>query len=209
MKIREKWPAFRNRFGITEQQFWSLIEAPKNPFDCRLWLGAWGHGGYGVLHFDRSGLLANTIYSYLAYHLVFEIDGPREKYNGMHIGHSCGLAPCCNPLHLRLITKSQNSQEAWEHKRILDSIGEEKRVELRASGMGFREIARALDIPGGPAFKMLYGKPNRAVYPAHFVDDMALERQPKEWAVGRYDDAYIQANIQRRKAWLAESLRGG
>lgn len=208
MKNKEKWPAFVNRFGITADQFWSLIEPEEHPDDCRIWLGAWNAKGYGILHFDKSGLLANTIYSYLAYHLVFEIEKPREKYTGLHIGHSCGLASCCSPSHLRLITKSQNAKETWDHKRIFDDLGDGTRRALVASGMGFKEIARTINIPGGVAFKILHGKPNRAEYPAAFVDDMAFNRQPKEWAVGRYDDAYIQANIRRRKAWMATAGGG-
>ncbi len=187
------------RFGITDEQFWGMIEQEEYPCDCRLWLGKWTPAGYGVLHFDKSGVLANTIYRYAAYQLVFEKFHRRQRYDKMHIGHLCGLAPCCNPLHLMLITRSQNSKDGLLHKHIFEAIGEHQRQELRESGMGFKEIARTLDIPAGVAFRVLYGKPNRENYPAPFIDDRFIQRQPKAWAVGRYDEEMILENITGKR----------
>ena len=95
---------------------------------------------------------------------IKRICAPASHYT-FHIGHICGLAPCCNPLHLMPITASQNGKDAWVHRRLLKAFEEHEREEIRTSGMDFKEVARTLDIPGGVAFKIIYGKPARENYP--------------------------------------------
>lgn len=201
MGKKSKRPAMVNRFGITDEQFWSLIEPEEYPCDCRLWLGEWDRSGYGIIHWSRFGVIVprKSIYQSVAYRIAYRWSPYCGKQPGDDITHLCGLAACCNPLHLFPMSRLLNIKDAWEHRRILHGITDEQRHELRASGMSFKEISRTLDIPGGVAFKLLYDEIERDRYPAPFIDDKALLRQPKEWYEARHNaelargaDAYAE-----------------
>lgn len=169
--------------AIWEDTFWKMIEPEEYPCDCRLWLGEWSYGGYGMwsgphLLKDKKAprIMPNQVSAYrIAYekspwkkpkddlYYVREICGvPQPKFD---IGHICGLAPCCNPLHLMPVSRSKNIKDGWTHKWIFEGFTIKERAEIRESGMGFKEISRTLDIPGGVAFKLVHGSVLREKYP--------------------------------------------
>lgn len=192
--------AMVNRFGITEDQFWSMIEPEGDPVDCRLWLGEWDRG-YGVFHFTKRKVLVGTIYHMMAYRIAFELS-PRyrrqDEYEG-HISHLCGLAPCCNPLHLFRIPASQNIQDGVLHRQMLREINPALKPHLNATGVDFKEAAKRFDIPPGIAFRLIHGKMIRENYPARFVSDLDLIRQPAPWYVKQLEKQEAQRIAQSQK----------
>lgn len=191
-------------FGITDEQFWSMVEPEEYPCDCRLWLGQWHPNGYGVLSWARTGVLIGRVIKNVAYRVAYNESPYRQwpKY-GFHISHLCGLAPCCNPLHLMPISASQNAKDGALHKRILNAIGDDERQAMRSSGMSFKEISRVFDIPPGVAFLVIHGRTERSNYPAPFIDETLLERQPKPWYVEKMprDDVQYPPPIENIWYW--------
>jgi hypothetical protein len=75
---------------------------------CRVWTRARLASGYGVVHYQRQALLAHRL-SYWVFH------GPIE--GELVVDHMCSNRSCVEPSHLRLLTREQNSAEAWPAKK--------------------------------------------------------------------------------------------
>lgn len=153
-----------------EELFWSLVEPEEYPCDCRLWLCEWTQRGYGIWISNRKPSRGMTIAYETAYRAAYKFSG-RELPVGRtnYLGHICGLTPCCNPLHLRVISPGQNSQEAVMHRNVFRSFSDHSIQEIRASGMSFKEVSRSLNVPGVVAFKIVHGEVDRDNYPAPFT----------------------------------------
>lgn len=194
-KTRTKVPFF-DCFGITEQQFWTMVEPEEDPCDCRLWLGRWANG-YGQFQWTMSGIRNDhRTYQEAAYRIAYRYFSPHRKTQGQgsHISHLCGLRPCCNPNHLIVIPQAENLRDGLTHKAIFESISKQTRDRMRTSGISFKELSKRLDIPAGVTFRIIHGKPDRATYPTPIKDEWDIPRQPTQWY-----RTYEEANLRRRK----------
>jgi hypothetical protein len=73
---------------------------------CWLWTGAMTEFGYGLVNIGRSGASRMA----RVHRLVWEHhNGPISE--GMVVMHKCDVPQCCNPLHLRLGTKAENTHD--------------------------------------------------------------------------------------------------
>ena len=84
---------------------------------CWGWSGYANHHGYGVVRFMRERV--NTYV--LAHRLSYVIHhGPIPA--GLHVLHSCDNKRCTNPLHLRVGTDRENSQDAMIRGRVAKKV---------------------------------------------------------------------------------------
>ena len=89
----------------TEQFFKQVIKCDEPGYDCWLWLGAVSGKGYGVFSGKRGPQYAHR--------LALEMRLGRPIGPGLFAGHAReegGHNPaCCNPDHLREVTRSENA----------------------------------------------------------------------------------------------------
>lgn len=101
-----------SRKGTFGERFWSKVDRG-GPDDCWLWTAkAKCHGGYGAINYGGRGsprLRAHRV----AYELTF---GPIPE--GLVACHRCDVPRCCNPAHLFLGTKADNTHDMMAKGRM-------------------------------------------------------------------------------------------
>lgn len=89
-----------------------------DPYNCWEWTGATVGRGYGTIKItdrprsNREQLTHRTMW--------IETHGPIR--DGLLVLHHCDNPPCCNPKHLFLGTKSDNSLDAFAKGRLGESL---------------------------------------------------------------------------------------
>lgn len=92
---------------FSEESFWDKIKDPDSR-GCMEWGGYANRGGYGVISNGPTNLLTHRV----AYFLV-KGEIPEDKV----VHHTCYNRRCCNPEHLGLLTRSQNSKDNDQSRR--------------------------------------------------------------------------------------------
>lgn len=129
-----------------EERFWNKVEV-REENDCWPWVATKNRrGGYGKI--NVSGRMV------LAHRLSWELANEQKVPEGLCILHSCHNKDCVNPAHLRVGTKSDNTQDMLQAGRGNDYFGkgvlhpkakltEEQVLAIRAeNGQTQRELAR-------------------------------------------------------------------
>lgn len=85
----------------------------RGPDECWPWMKSLGSHGYGQSCWwsnDKSRSVGTTAHrvAWIA------VNGPIPE--GMTIDHLCRTRPCCNPLHLRLLTNVENATDNGQGK---------------------------------------------------------------------------------------------
>ena len=83
-------------------RFWEKVDKSA-PNGCWVWTGARTHG-HGTIHVAMPNKLDYT------HRVVFGLLG-QEIPEGMQVDHICRNRLCCNPDHLRFVTRDQNVVE--------------------------------------------------------------------------------------------------
>jgi hypothetical protein len=166
------------------KEYWYNVSAP-NEDGCMVWMRGKTAAGYGVLTYRNSRWYTHRLAWYLTYG-----DIPEK----MSVCHKCDNPPCCNPEHLFLGTKKDNSQDMAEKDRSPhgerngQSRLKEEDVrgihELRLNGWTLDRIGKRYTIGIPSVYKIIVGQRWRRIYDA-------LPYDP--------DKEYRKKNIVRRK----------
>jgi len=137
-----------------------------DPYDCWEWTGATIKNGYGTMKAtDRP----RTCREQLTHRMMWiAVNGPIP--DGLLVLHHCDNRPCCNPRHLFLGTKKDNTQDAIAKGRHVYIPAGEKNPHAKLNATQVREIRAAK----GPAHKLaaVYGVSPALIY---------LIRQRRAW----------------------------
>lgn len=133
------------------ERFWSKVDM-RGPADCWPWIAAVDRcTGYGNFYYQGRTRTAHRVALLLSGVTILP---------GLHVRHTCDNRICCNPAHLLLGTAADNVADrmARHRQRNTPSPGElngQSRLteiqvrqirELRASGIGARELARRFPV---------------------------------------------------------------
>ena len=108
-----------------DARFWSKIIKGAAPDDCWAWTGATTAFGYGIINLGhkRGNVRAHRL-SWVLHH------GPVP--DGLFVLHRCDNPPCCNPVHLFVGEKRDNTLDMLAKDR--EARGERRgRARLAAS----------------------------------------------------------------------------
>lgn len=103
--------------GVAQRRFFAKIEAQASPSDCWPWTGSKNTKGYGQLGYGPES--KKELAHRLAYRWwVGEIPLGLILHHECHSGH----LGCVSPLHLRAVTRSQNTQAAADEGRTWSQV---------------------------------------------------------------------------------------
>lgn len=81
------------------ERFWALVDRSEDPATCWNWVGPVHSNGYGIFNLGSRQQLAHRV--------VPDLLGQRVQY-GSVVMHTCGNRLCCNPAHLRVVSRSEH-----------------------------------------------------------------------------------------------------
>lgn len=90
-----------------EALFWSRIKKGADG-DCWYWSGSVHKTGYGTLSLRRQ--------QWYAHRLAWCLVNDATPDPSLEVAHLCGIKTCCNPKHLKLVTKDENLSHRAIHK---------------------------------------------------------------------------------------------
>jgi hypothetical protein len=104
-----------------EERFWDKVDK-RGPNDCWPWTAYTDSGGYGTFWAGGTMQYAHRY----AYHLA-----TGEKLGELCVLHTCDNPACCNPAHLWLGTKADNSRDMTDKDRAAkgEDVGTSKLTE--------------------------------------------------------------------------------
>ena len=94
--------------------FWGRVDKSGGPDACWPWLGAITTHGYGCVQTGNRRVMGAHKVAYL----MSKGDVP----DGYEIMHSCDNRPCCNPSHLSIGTKQDNTDDKMRKGRGLTGM---------------------------------------------------------------------------------------
>ena len=124
---------------LTDRQrvnFEAMI-SPEPNSGCWLWTGFANSDGYGKFNVNGKIESAHRV----AYR---EYRGPIQS--GFCVLHSCDIACCVNPDHLRIGTDAENAADKVKRKRVPRKISDEQVVQIRVASGRYRDIAEKYNI---------------------------------------------------------------
>jgi len=141
-------------------RLWAKVDRSGGPEACWPWTGATTHFGHGNIRHGSATLITSRVVWELTHGPI-----PEDQY----VLHSCDNPPCCNPAHLFLGTKKDNSEdmvqkdrsmagEAHPQVKLTDADVAFIREAYRARSMSGREMARRFGVTEGTISLIARGK---------------------------------------------------
>lgn len=135
-------------------RFWRKVDK-RAAGECWPWLGGLQGKGYGQFYREKHRPVGAHRYSW-------ELANGRPVPPGMQVMHSCDNPPCVNPAHLSVGTCADNRRDCSDKGRNPGNPHGTRHPgkwspdvikAMRAQGMGYREIGRALGISEATAWR--------------------------------------------------------
>lgn len=140
------------------ERFWSKVEV-RGENECWEWKASTRTGGYGVFR-NGSNLVG-------AHRLAWEIANEQDVSDDLIVRHKCDNRLCCNPAHLELGTKADNSHDMVSRGRVARGSGSGRSVlaeedvleiyRLLSEGEGVGSIARNYGVAYNTIWKISVG----------------------------------------------------
>jgi hypothetical protein len=152
----------------TEAAFWEKVRV-SDLNACWEWVGCCNSTGYGTLVYQGASCTAHRTAAFLV-GLVDNVMAPKNRKGWGFILHECDNPKCCNPVHMRVGTFSENQADAYArgrrapfrghthaNSRLLPGDAEKIRG-LHAGGMSQEKIGRMYGVHQGTVSKIILGK---------------------------------------------------
>lgn len=154
-----------------EVRFFAKLDTSAGPDGCHLWTGGTTNEGYGRIYLDpETGLvLTHRLAFYLAH----------GYWPQPFCLHSCDTPTCCNPLHLREGTHTENMAEASARLRMLGnrkiSVEQAAAVRdlVRAGALSQRQIASLVGLSPSQISRIASGQRWANFLPPNPLDAVA------------------------------------
>lgn len=104
-----------------QKGFWELLDK-NTPSGCWNWTKGLATNGYGIVYAGRKYLGERA-----AHRTAWVLENARPVPTGLFVLHHCDNRRCCNPAHLFIGTKSDNSQDCVRKGRNYVPTLEERR----------------------------------------------------------------------------------
>lgn len=130
-------------------RFWKLVEK-KGLDECWPWTGCTVNG-YGRFSVNNKSLIASR--------LAFEFEAKNSVPPDQCVCHHCDNRLCCNPRHLFIGTRADNSRDMCQKSRQGNrKITELDVIEIRKSILTTSGLARRFKINAGTVWRIKRGK---------------------------------------------------
>jgi hypothetical protein len=134
-----------------EVRFWLKVDKSGGPDACWPWQGAITSHGYGCVAWGGTRDKTKVIGAHKAAYLYAK--GPVP--DGLEIMHACDYRPCCNPAHLGVGKKQDNSDDKMRKGRGLKGMSWHDHIKLTAADA--LEIRRLQGIEQSGVLAKRYG----------------------------------------------------
>ncbi len=138
---------------------------------CKVWTGAVGKGGYGILSYDGVPIAAHRAAMAIKMNdksLLVRKKGPLFQPRLDYVLHDCDNPPCINPDHLHLGGAKQNRAEAMARNRVSNvacrtgpKLTREEALEVRETGKtweGLCDMMKKYKIGQGAVMNIVSGR---------------------------------------------------
>lgn len=149
-------------------RFWAKVDV-RGPMECWPWTASTAPGGYGAI--GESGKYGRVL---RADRLALLLTGTPVPDDAV-VMHKCDNPPCCNPAHLRVGTRRDNSHDAVAKNRLVagerhkgHKLTAEQVSEIRrrlAGGETMRRVAGEFGVTPAAIHKIKYRLTWRVVSP--------------------------------------------
>lgn len=95
--------------------FWKKVDSEGGKDACWPWLGGLDRWGYGSYSYSLGAGVHKTEGSH---RIAWRLTNERSIPPGMCVCHTCDFPACCNPKHLWLGTREQNTADAMKKGRL-------------------------------------------------------------------------------------------
>lgn len=137
-------------------QFWDQVRKTDDPNGCWVWTGECSPSGHGLFRAKyKTRSKSRPKYAHrISYMLKHD-----QVAEGVHILQKCGLAPCCNPLHLYEGSAEENEKNIQSYMDMIDRLTDQEKEEIITSNQGMAELARRYKVTLGIIWAIKFGKP--------------------------------------------------
>ena len=109
----EAYQQFLNPMPNVVLRFWRRVRMSTDPEKCWPWQGGKVAHGYGNV-IKRGTALSHRV--------AWILSNEKEIPPGLCVCHTCDVPACCNPTHLKLMTQTQNLQDASRKGRMYHKL---------------------------------------------------------------------------------------
>lgn len=92
--------------------------APWGDEPCWVWTRARSRDGYPRLTIRVNGYPSGR----WAHRLAYEIFTGQKIPDGMTLDHKCCRRACCNPKHLEILPRGENTRRMWTRRRSVGTV---------------------------------------------------------------------------------------
>jgi hypothetical protein len=128
-----------------ENECWNWTGCATKKVNRSEGLGYSSTGGYGMLRYAPEPKTVKTVYAHrVAYELT--LGGVPQ---GMTIDHLCRNKLCCNPQHMEIVTRSENSRRQAVKQDRVCKMGKESHLrvrQLRQARFSIKEISERFGV---------------------------------------------------------------
>lgn len=135
------------------EQFWSEVKKA-DPDECWAWTGECTTTGHGLFRAKYKRWVGPPRPAHRIAHILTTMQ-PVTKPNA--VIQTCGLAPCCNPKHLREGDEEDQKAEMEKVRKMAAKLTDQDRDLIRKSHDSMLTLARKFEVTTGVIWGVKYG----------------------------------------------------